>query len=209
MAATLIREDKMGGDSYDASSRFSQIIKHTGLKYGHKDLDMQLWTADGTNGTTYTAATGTDGQQQHPTHAFADDSDDSCFIRFMVPPDYKPGGDFFLLVWFYSADHTATHKTAFDVKVRTVPTTSSIAASTDHASNVVLDGTGTAVAADFAAYVDDTVSEIKSLQLDLTNSGAATYDPFDLLLVEVENDSSESTISDDVTFVHAALIWER
>ena len=206
--ATLIREDKLP-QSQANPARYSQVLANTGGKYGFCNLDMQLWTADGANGTTYAADTGTDGQQQHPTHTFADDSDDSCFTRFMVPPDYKVGGDLFILVWFYSADHTATHKTAFDVNVRVVPTTSSIAASDDHASNVVLDDTGVAVQSDFSAYCDDTVSEIKSMQLDLTNSNAVEYVPFDLLLVEVENDSSQSTISDDVTFVHAALVWER
>jgi len=206
--ATIIREDLLKG-SLSGPSRFSQIIKQTGMKYGHKDLDMQLWTADGANGTTYVADTGTDGQQQHPTHMFANDSDDSMFIRFMVPPDYKPAGQLFLLCWFYGTDHTATHKTAFDVKIRQVPTTSSIASASDHASNVVLDGAGTAVTANFAAYVDDDVGEIKSLQLDLTNAGASDFDPFDLLLVEVENDSGDSTITDNVTFVHSTLIWER
>ena len=206
--ATIIREDKLKG-SQSGSSRFSQIIKHTGLRYGHKDLDMQLWTVDGTNGTTYAADTGTDGQQQHPTQEFAHDSDDYMFTRFMVPPDYKPGGDLELFLWFYSSDHDDTHTMAWDVTVHSIPTTSAIASEDDHTSNVTLDTAGTAVAADQAAYVDETASEIKCSIIDLTNGGSSDYDPFDVLLVSVGNDSSESTISAAALVCHSAVVYER
>jgi len=209
MAATLIREDKLTG-STEGPSRFSQILRQTGAHYGHRDIDMQLWTVDGTAGATYTADVGTDGQQQHPILAFDyQTADDLAFMRFMVPPDYKPGGELFLLCWFYANDSTATHKTAFDVGVRIVPTTSSTAASTDHTSNVVLDGTSTAVVADFAAYTDDTANEIKSFQLDLTNGGAQEYLPFDLVLVTLTHDTDKDSMAAAVNICHTALIWER
>lgn len=206
--ATIIREDKLKG-STEGSSRFSQIIKHTGLKYGHKDLPMNTWTIDGSNGATYTADYGTDGQQQHPIMAFAHNSDDLMYNRFMVPPDYKPGGTMELLVWFYADDTNPALHAAFDAKVRIIPTTSALKASDDHTSNVAIDGAGTGVVADNEPYVDDTPGQVKCMVMDLTNGNAQAYDPFDFVLLEVMQDSSEDTLGATVTVCHACLVYER
>lgn len=196
--------DKIGPKITEGPSRYSHAVARTHDKWGIVDLDMQLWTVDGSNGAAYTADYGTDEQIQFPILLFDDSSDDGAYIRFRMPPDYNESiGKAYLHVDFFTpGDHDATHLVYFKGEALLVPHTTSTVASDDHADNVVIDTAMTSIGS-VAAYLDDTVSETKSFQLEITSG--VTPHKFEQVHVLLANINATSTTVGS-TYVSGAFI---
>jgi hypothetical protein len=202
--------EELLGQNQEGPARFLPMLARTGGNYGFHNIDMQLWTVDGTAGPAYTADVGTDGQQQHPVLLFDyQTADDKGFVRFAVPPDYD-GGKIYLLIWWYVNDNTAAHNAVWAGTVQRVPSGMSYAASSSYAGNVVLDVAGVAFTSVSNAFVSDAVNEIQVSVIDLTTStDGALLEPLDLALVQLFNDVSEDDLGAGAYVCHSAIMYTR
>jgi len=192
-------------------SRFLHMFKRTPAAYGLIQLDMQLWTVDGTNGATYAADTGTDGKQQHPTLTFAyQTADDLAFIRFVMPPDYnKEQGEIKLMLYWYESGTDNTKKAVWAGTVHRAPAGESVASGSDYAGNAKLDTAGTAFTS-VSSYSDGSANEISCATIDLTTSAVgAAVEPLDLVFVKLFNDVSEDSLGATPVVCGAALLYSR
>lgn len=211
MANLNVNETSFSTKVFGGLSRFLHPFKRTPAGYGLINLDMQLWTVDGTAGAVYTADAGTDGQQQHPVLQFATaTADDLAFCRFVMPPDYnREVGEIFLLWYWYEAGTTNTQKAVWAGKVRRIPAGETHTSGSDYSGNVALDGAGVAFTA-VTAYTDGSANEIGCTKIDLTTSSqAAAIEPLDLVQLYVYNDQSEDTLAQTPYVCGAAIMYSR
>lgn len=196
---------------FSGISRFLHMFKRTSGGYGIEQLPLNTWTVDGTNPATYTADSGTDGQQQHPILAFATaTADDHAWTRFVMPPEYnKEQGEIFLLVYWYEAGTTNTQKAVWAGDVHRAPAGETIFSGSDYAGNAALDAAGTAFTA-VTSYTDGSANEIGCAKIDLTTSSVgAAIEPLDLVFLHLYNDQSEDTLAQAPTVCGAALMYSR
>jgi hypothetical protein len=195
----------------EGPARFLHAMARTGAKFGMFDIDMQLWTVDGTNGATYTADYGTDGQQQHPILAFATTGTDDCaWTRFALPPDYDKRHAYVVLWWYANDNTTATHNAVWGGTCQRVPSGLSYKTSSSFASNVVLDAAGAALGSITSAFVSDTAYEVQACFFDLQSStDGLKLEPLDLVLLKVYNHVASEDLGAAPVICHSAVIYSR
>lgn len=194
----------------EGPGRFMHSLARSGIKYGIYNVDVQLMTVDGTNGATYTADAGTDGQQQHPVLAFATTGTDDCaWMRWAMPPDYD-GHAAWLLLWWYVNDTTAAHNACWGGTLQRVPSGLSYAQSSSFASNVVLDLAGAALGSLNNAFVSDGANEVQVSYFDLhTSTDGLVMEPLDLVLVKVYNHVVSEDLGATPYICHAAVLYTK